>query len=70
MVTDKPVMDQRIKAYKNKLPSLDAISQRLAMARSLSIDGTPKPPEAVMIEDPKTPGLRVKAPEHPLQHAW
>lgn len=40
------------------------------MTRQLSIDGTSKPPEAEMIEDPKTPGLVMKAPEHPLQFAW
>ena len=55
--------------YKN-IPSLDAITARLAKARTLSIDGTAKPPEAETIEDPKTPGLRIKAPEHPLEHPW
>lgn len=55
--------------YKN-IPSLDAITARLAKARSLSIDGSSKPPEAETIEDPKTPGLRVKVPEHPLEHPW
>ncbi|CAL1708498.1 unnamed protein product [Somion occarium] len=55
--------------YKN-IPSLDAITARLAKARQLSVDGTAKPPEAETIEDPKTPGLRIKAPEHPLEHTW
>ncbi|THG98882.1 hypothetical protein EW026_g3368 [Hermanssonia centrifuga] len=55
--------------YKN-IPSLDAITARLAKARSLSIDGSAKPPEAETIEDPKTPGLMIKAPEHPLEHTW
>ena len=55
--------------YKN-IPSLDAITARLAKARTLSVDGTAKPPEAETIEDPKTPGLRIKAPEHPLENKW
>jgi translation initiation factor 4E len=55
--------------YKN-IPSLDAITARLAKARAISVDGTPKPPEPEMIEDPKTPGLQMKAPEHPLQFSW
>ncbi|KAI0674610.1 translation initiation factor eIF 4e-like domain-containing protein [Trametes maxima] len=55
--------------YKN-IPSLDAITARLAKARTLSIDGSARPPEAETIEDPKTPGLRIKAPEHPLEHTW
>ncbi|EKM56392.1 uncharacterized protein PHACADRAFT_253481 [Phanerochaete carnosa HHB-10118-sp] len=57
------------RGYKN-IPSLDAITARLAKARTLSVDGTAKPPEPETIEDPKTPGLRVKAPEHPLEHPW
>jgi hypothetical protein len=28
------------------------------------------PPEAEPIEDPQTPGLMTKPPEHPLQHSW
>lgn len=56
--------------YKN-IPSLDAITARLALkTRHLSIDGTSKPPEPPMIEDPKTPGVQMKAPEHPLQFPW
>lgn len=55
--------------YKN-VPSLDEITARLAMARSLSIDGTPRPPEPETFEDPKTPGIQQKAPEHPLQNTW
>ncbi|KAG6897307.1 hypothetical protein C0992_002609 [Termitomyces sp. T32_za158] len=55
--------------YKN-IPSLDAITARLAKTRQLSIDGTAKPPEPEMIEDPKTPGVPIKPPEHPLQYPW
>jgi translation initiation factor 4E len=55
--------------YKN-IPSLDAITARLAKARSLSVDGSAMPPEPQMIEDPKTPGVVMKAPEHPLQFSW
>lgn len=65
---DKPRQKMPV-GYKN-IPSLDAITARLAKARTLSIDGTAKPPEAETIEDPKTPGLRIKAPEHPLEHTW
>ncbi|KAH9941086.1 translation initiation factor eIF4e [Epithele typhae] len=55
--------------YKN-IPSLDAITARLAKARTLSVDGSAKPPEAETYEDPKTPGLMIKAPEHPLEYTW
>ncbi|KAJ3504298.1 hypothetical protein NLJ89_g8003 [Agrocybe chaxingu] len=57
--------------YKN-IPSLDAITARIAKQRamSLSIDGSATPPEPEMIEDPKTPGVPMKAPEHPLQFSW
>ena len=55
--------------YKN-IPNLDIIVARLAISRQLSVDGSPKPPEPETIEDPKTPGLRVKAPEHPLEYPW
>ena len=58
-----------VAGYKN-IPSLDAITARLAKARSLSIDGSAKPPEPETMEDPKTPGLMVKRPEHPLEHTW
>ncbi|KAJ3804911.1 translation initiation factor eIF4e [Lentinula aff. lateritia] len=58
-----------VKGYKN-IPSLDAITARLAKTRALSIDGTPKPPEPEMIEDPKTPGAHVMKEEHPLQYSW
>ncbi|TFK39314.1 translation initiation factor eIF 4e-like domain-containing protein [Crucibulum laeve] len=57
------------RGYKN-IPSLDAITARLAKARALSIDGTPNPPEPELIEDPKTPGVTMKPQEHPLQFAW
>ena len=55
--------------YKN-IPNLETIAARLALSRQLSIDGSAKPPEPETIEDPKTPGLRVKAPEHPLEYPW
>ncbi|KAF9556602.1 translation initiation factor eIF4e [Agrocybe pediades] len=57
--------------YKN-IPSLDAITSHLAKVRAsqLSVDGSTMPPEAEMIEDPKTPGVPMKAPEHPLQFPW
>jgi translation initiation factor 4E len=65
LVADKPTKGR----YKN-IPSLDAITARLAKTRTLSVDGTAKPPEPEMIEDPKTPGVPMKAPEHPLQFPW
>lgn len=55
--------------YKN-IPNLETIAARLALSRQLSIDGSAKPPEPETIEDPKTPGLRVMAPEHPLEYPW
>ena len=55
--------------YKN-IPNLETIAARLAISRQLSIDGSSKPPEPETIEDPKTPGLRVAAPEHPLEYPW
>jgi translation initiation factor 4E len=55
--------------YKN-IPNLEAIAARIALSRQLSVDGSSKPPEPETIEDPKTPGLRVKAPEHPLEYPW
>ncbi|KAI0088980.1 translation initiation factor eIF4e [Irpex rosettiformis] len=59
-----------IRGYKN-IPTLDIIRARhMAKARTLSVDGTAKPPDAETFEDPKTPGLMVKAPEHPLEHTW
>ena len=64
-----PEAPRRKVGYKN-IPSLDAITARLAKARSLSVDGSAMPPEPQMIEDPKTPGLVMKAPEHPLQFPW
>ena len=66
----KPHMGQKAPAGYKNIPSLSAITARLAKTRALSIDGTAKPPEPETIEDPKTPGLRVKAPEHPLEHKW
>ena len=59
----------RVPGYKN-IPSLDAITARMAMTRSLSIDGSPKPPEPETYEDPTTPGIPQKMPEHPLQVSW
>ncbi|TFK96793.1 translation initiation factor eIF 4e-like domain-containing protein [Pterulicium gracile] len=65
-----PAPPQKKVGYKN-IPSLDAIAQRLAETRQqLSVDGTSRPPEAELIEDPKTPGVHMKAPEHPLQYTW
>ena len=64
-----PEVPRRKVGYKN-IPSLDAITARLAKARSLSVDGSAMPPEPQMIEDPKTPGVVMKAPEHPLQFSW
>ena len=64
-----PEAPRRKVGYKN-IPSLDAITARLAKARSLSVDGSAMTPEPQMIEDPKTPGLVMKAPEHPLQFSW
>jgi len=66
-----PEVPRRKVGYKN-IPSLDAITARWAKARrsSLSVDGSAMPPEPQMIEDPKTPGLVMKAPEHPLQFPW
>lgn len=61
--------EKRIKGYKN-VPSLNDITARLAKTRTLSVDGTACPPEPRMIEDPKTPGAVMKAPEHPLQYPW
>ncbi|KAJ3757593.1 translation initiation factor eIF4e [Lentinula raphanica] len=58
-----------VKGYKN-IPSLDAITARLAKTRTLSVDGTPKPPEPEMIEDPKTPGVQVVKEELPLRYSW
>ncbi|KAF8067700.1 translation initiation factor eIF 4e-like domain-containing protein [Lyophyllum atratum] len=71
-LSQEPVLPEKRKVkvgYKN-IPSLDAITARLAKTRALSIDGTAKPPEPEMIEDPKTPGFPMKAPEHPLQYTW
>lgn len=59
----------RLPGYKN-IPSLEAITARMAMTRSLSIDGTHKPPEPETYEDPATPGIPQKKPEHPLQNSW
>lgn len=73
--TVKPALQptERVKrtVYKN-IPSLDDITARIAKQRamSLSVDGSANPPEPEMIEDPKSPGVPVKAPEHPLQFSW
>jgi translation initiation factor 4E len=60
---------KKTKGFKN-IPTLDAITARYARTRTLSVDGTAVPPEAEPIEDPQTPGLMTKPPEHPLQHSW
>ncbi|EAU82831.1 eukaryotic translation initiation factor 4E-1A [Coprinopsis cinerea okayama7 len=64
-----PLSKKFVKGYKN-VPSLDAITARMVRTRQLSIDGTARPPEPELIEDPKTPGVQMKAPEHPLQFPW
>ncbi|KDQ53781.1 hypothetical protein JAAARDRAFT_39089 [Jaapia argillacea MUCL 33604] len=69
-VTSSPVVERKVKVGYKNIPSLDAITARLAKARTLSIDGSPKPPDAETIEDPKTPGVRILAPEHPLENKW
>ncbi|KAI0253434.1 eukaryotic translation initiation factor 4E class II [Lactifluus subvellereus] len=66
-VLDKPV--KKTKGFKN-IPTLDAITAHYARTRTLSVDGTAVPPEAEPIEDPQTPGVMTKPPEHPLQHSW
>ncbi|KAH9961639.1 translation initiation factor eIF 4e-like domain-containing protein, partial [Lactifluus volemus] len=60
---------KKTKGFKN-IPTLDAITAHYARTRTLSVDGTAVPPEAELIEDPQTPGLMTKPPEHPLQHSW
>ena len=60
---------KKSKGFKN-IPTLDAITARYARTRTLSVDGTAVPPEAEPIEDPQTPGVMTKPPEHPLQHSW
>jgi len=60
---------KKTKGFKN-IPTLDAITARYARTRTLSVDGTAVPPEAEPIEDPQTPGVMTKPPEHPLQHSW
>lgn len=67
-----PVEAPRKKVGYKNIPSLDAIAGRLAKQRAsqLSVDGSTMPPEPEMIEDPKTPGVPMKAPEHPLQFPW
>lgn len=52
------------------VPNLETIAARLALSRQLSVDGSSKPPEPETVEDPKTPGVRMKVPEHPLEHPW
>lgn len=66
---NQELKEKKVKGYKN-IPSLDAITAHLAKARSLSVDGSARPPEAELVEDPKTPGATMKAPEHPLQFPW
>jgi translation initiation factor 4E len=61
-------LNQELKTEKK--PNLDAITAHLAKARSLSVDGSARPPETELVEDPKTPGATMKAPEHPLQFPW
>ncbi|KIL64875.1 hypothetical protein M378DRAFT_162733 [Amanita muscaria Koide BX008] len=61
---------QRMPMGYKGVPSLDAITARLVKTRTLSIDGSANPPEPELVEDPKTPGVKIKAPEHPLQFSW
>ncbi|KAJ7723458.1 translation initiation factor eIF 4e-like domain-containing protein [Mycena maculata] len=69
--TAAPVSEKKnVKVGYKNIPSLDAITARLQKTRALSVDGTAKPPEPEMIEDPKTPGFPMKAPEHPLEYPW
>ncbi|KAJ7101618.1 translation initiation factor eIF 4e-like domain-containing protein [Mycena crocata] len=69
--TAAPVSEKKnVKVGYKNIPSLDAITARLQKTRALSVDGTAKPPDAEMIEDPKTPGFPMKAPEHPLEYPW
>ncbi|KAJ6463268.1 translation initiation factor eIF 4e-like domain-containing protein [Mycena vitilis] len=69
--TATPVSEKKnVKVGYKNIPSLDAITARLQKTRALSVDGTARPPEPEMIEDPKTPGFPMKAPEHPLEYPW
>ncbi|KDQ53788.1 hypothetical protein JAAARDRAFT_197227 [Jaapia argillacea MUCL 33604] len=52
-VTSSPVVERKLKVGYKNIPSLDAITARLAKARTLSIDGSPKLPDAETIEDPR-----------------
>ncbi|KAH9955881.1 translation initiation factor eIF 4e-like domain-containing protein [Lactifluus volemus] len=67
-ILEKQTM-KKTKGFKN-IPTLDAITAHYARTRTLSVEGTAVPPEAEPIEDPQTPGLMTKPPEHPLQHPW
>ncbi|KAG6831669.1 hypothetical protein H0H87_004455 [Tephrocybe sp. NHM501043] len=68
---EPPVAEKRkVKVGYKNIPSLDAITARLAKTRQLSIDGTAKPPEPEVIEDPQTPGIPLKPTVHPLQYPW
>ena len=67
---DKDKYAKKTKGGFKNIPTLDAITARYARTRTLSVDGTAVPPEAEPIEDPQTPGLMTKPPEHPLQHSW
>ncbi|PFH48725.1 hypothetical protein AMATHDRAFT_149220 [Amanita thiersii Skay4041] len=69
-VASVPEKKPRVPLGYKGVPSLDAITARLVKARTLSIDGSAKPPEPEPIDDPKTPGVKMKAPEHPLQFSW
>ena len=43
---------------------------RAVRNRTLSVDGSPMPPEPGQIQGPKTPGMLIKALKHPLQFRW
>jgi translation initiation factor 4E len=71
VLPEKPaVVGKKTKVGYKNIPSLDAITARLAKARAISVNGSAKPLDAEMIEDPKTPSIPMKAPEQPLQFPW
>jgi translation initiation factor 4E len=65
-ILEKQTM-KKTKGFKS-IPTLDVIPALYARTRTLSVEGIVVLPEAEPIEDPQTPGLMTKPPEHPLQH--
>ncbi|KAJ3863453.1 translation initiation factor eIF4e [Lentinula novae-zelandiae] len=53
----------------NTTPGPVTVDKLDKLERDHYIDGTPKPHESEMIEDPKTPGVHVMKEEHPLQYS-